>query len=75
MAPVYQTIRHSGNSPLIRAGAPPKSAGQTLTLSLDGVVKATATDATFSSGPVGLVIQSGGATSQHRADNFLATTP
>ncbi len=52
-----------------------RAAGQTLTLSLDGVVKATATDSTFSSGPVGLLIQSGGTTSFHRADNFLATTP
>jgi hypothetical protein len=47
----------------------------TLTLALDGVDKASITDATFSTGAVGIVIQSGGGTASHRADNFLATSP
>jgi hypothetical protein len=52
-----------------------RATAQTLTLSLDGVVRATVTDSTFAAGSVGLVIQAGGTTSFHRADNFQATTP
>jgi hypothetical protein len=51
------------------------AAGQTITLSLDGTVRATATDSTFASGATGIVIQNGSVTSLHRADNFLATAP
>jgi hypothetical protein len=52
-----------------------RASGQSLTLALDGVDKATVTDATFSAGSVGVVIQAGGTASFHRADNFLATSP
>jgi hypothetical protein len=52
-----------------------RASGQTLTLALDGVDRATVTDATFSAGTVGILIQAGGTTSFHRADNFLATSP
>ena len=52
-----------------------RASGQTLTLAMDGVDKATANDATFSAGAVGILIQAGGTTSFHRADNFLATSP
>ena len=52
-----------------------RASGQTLTLAMDGVDKATVTDATFSAGAVGILIQSGGTASFHRADNFLATSP
>ena len=52
-----------------------RAAGQTITLSLDGTVRATATDSTFASGAAGIVIQNGSTTSLHRADNFLATAP
>ena len=48
---------------------------QTLTLALDGVDRASITDATFSTGAVVIVIQSGGGTTTHRADNFFATCP
>src|SRR6185369_10795367 len=44
--------------------------GNTLTLALDGVNKATAADSAFSAGAVGILIQAGGTTSFHRADNF-----
>ena len=50
-----------------------RASGNTLTVAMDGVDKATAVDSTFSAGAVGLVIQAGGTTSFHRADNFLAT--
>ena len=50
--------------------------GQTLGLSLNGVDQGSVTDATFAAGAAGIVIRSGGgATPEHRADNFLATTP
>jgi hypothetical protein len=52
-----------------------RAAGQTITLSLDGTLRATATDSTFASGVPGILIQNGSATSFHRADNFLATVP
>src|SRR5262249_58144760 len=42
-----------------------RAAGETITLSLDGTVRATATDSTFASGVPGIVIQNGSATSLH----------
>ncbi|MGE0684048.1 MAG: hypothetical protein AB7P69_24470, partial [Candidatus Binatia bacterium] len=45
--------------------------GTTLTLELDGVKKLTATDATFSSGALGLVLETKTAVAQ-RADNVEA---
>jgi len=46
----------------------------TLTLELNGVVKASATDPTFGTGQVGILIGSGTSrTSQHQADNFTAS--
>jgi len=45
----------------------------TLTVALDGVDKASVTDAAYASGAVGIVIRSGGgATPVHTADNFRA---
>ena len=52
-----------------------KASGQTLTISLDATLRATATDGTFTAGLAGVVIQNGSTTSLHRADNFLASTP
>jgi hypothetical protein len=49
--------------------------GQTLTLALDGVDKTSVTDATFTTGAVGIVLRSGGGTAAHRADNFFASSP
>jgi hypothetical protein len=51
-----------------------RTSGTTLTVALDGVDKASVTDATYGSGAVGIVIHSGGgATPVHTADNFRAT--
>ena len=47
-----------------------EASGSTLTLKLDGVAKATTTDATFSTGNAGFAISSKAGT--HRADNFSA---
>jgi len=50
-----------------------RAGGTTLTVTLDGVDKASITDATYGSGAVGIVIHSGGgATPVHAADNFRA---
>jgi hypothetical protein len=50
-----------------------RASGTTLTVSLDGVDKASVTDAAYVSGAVGIVIRSGGgATPVHTADNFRA---
>ena len=46
----------------------------TLTLELNGVVRATATDPTFATGQVGILIGSGTSrTAQQQADNFTAS--
>jgi hypothetical protein len=50
--------------------------GTTLTLELDGVVKATASDPTFATGQVGILLGSGTSkTTQQQADNFSASVP
>jgi hypothetical protein len=54
--------------------ATPTMTATALSLELNGVVKTTATDPTFPTGQVGILIGSGTSkTSQHQADNFTAS--